>query len=85
AGRLGGDEVFILLPETDSEGAATLADSMRAAVGAGPVSTPAGPIEVTVSVGAAAWEGESSEHLLDRADKALYQAKAAGRDRSVAL
>jgi two-component system cell cycle response regulator len=85
AGRLGGDEVFILLPETEAAGAATLADSMRAAVGGTPVSSPAGPIEVTVSVGAAAWEGESSEHLLDRADKALYQAKAAGRDRSVAL
>jgi diguanylate cyclase (GGDEF)-like protein len=85
AGRLGGDEVVVLLPETDSGGAAILGDSIRAAISGNPVSTPSGPIDVTVSVGAAAWGGESSEHLLDRADKALYAAKAAGRDRSVAL
>ena len=85
AGRLGGDEILILLPETDAEGAAALADSVRAAVAARPVMTPEGPIDVTVSVGAGSWDGESADLLRDRADQALYAAKAAGRDRSVAL
>ncbi|MEA2126682.1 MAG: two-component system, cell cycle response regulator [Solirubrobacteraceae bacterium] len=84
-GRLGGDELLILLPETEAVGAAVLADSIRGAISERPIRTPDGPIDVTVSIGAAAWEGEPSELLLERADQALYAAKAAGRDRSVAL
>jgi two-component system cell cycle response regulator len=85
AGRLGGDEILILLPETDAEGAATLSDSIRAAVAARPIGTPEGPIDVTVSIGAASWGGEVADLLRDRADQALYAAKAAGRDRSIAF
>ncbi len=85
AGRIGGDEILVLMPETDAGGAAALADSIRRAVANRPVGTPAGDIEVTVSIGAASWDGESAELLRDRADQALYAAKAAGRDRSVAL
>ena len=44
-----------------------------------------GPIDVTISLGSAAWEGETSAELLERADRALYAAKGAGRDRAVAL
>ena len=86
AGRLGGDELLVLLPETDADGAATLASSIREAITAEPVTVPGnGPIDVTVSLGSASWEGESSIDLLDRADRALYAAKGAGRDRAVAL
>jgi two-component system cell cycle response regulator len=85
AGRLGGDEFLILLPETDADGAATLADAIRAEVAARPIGTPEGPIEVTISVGGATWDGEPADILRDRADQALYAAKAAGRDRSIAL
>lgn len=84
AGRLGGDELLALLPETDADGAATLADAIREEICAAPIQTPAGPIAVTVSLGSAAWDGEASELLLERADGALYAAKAAGRDRAVA-
>jgi two-component system cell cycle response regulator len=84
AGRIGGDEIMVLLPETDAEGAATLADSIRAEVAARPITTPEGPIDVTVSIGSASWDGEAAEVLRHRADQALYAAKAAGRDRSVA-
>jgi two-component system cell cycle response regulator len=84
AGRFGGDEVLVLLPETDAGGAAVLAASIRDAVGASPVPTGAGPIVVTLSIGAAEWTGETAELLLDRADQALYAAKAGGRDQSVA-
>jgi PleD family two-component response regulator len=38
-------------------------------------------LAVTISAGWAAWEGESPEELLRRADEALYEAKARGRDR----
>jgi diguanylate cyclase (GGDEF)-like protein len=84
AGRLGGDELIVALPETDSAGASTLAESVRAAVAAGPVRTSAGPIDVTVSIGSAEWHDEDLGGLLERADRALYAAKAAGRDTSAA-
>ncbi len=84
AGRLGGDELLVLLPETDSEGAATVAASIRAALAERPVDTPDGPIPVTLSLGSAAWADDSIEELLERADRALYVAKGAGRDRAVA-
>ncbi len=85
AGRLGGDELLVLLPETSADGAAALAASIRDAMAEHPVDTVEGPIPVTLSLGSAAWEGESSEELLERADRALYAAKDAGRDRAVAL
>ena len=84
AGRLGGDELIVVLPETDSAGACTLAESVRAAVAAAPVPTSAGPVDVTVSIGFADWQDEDLGGLLDRADRALYAAKAAGRDTSAA-
>jgi two-component system cell cycle response regulator len=83
AGRLGGDELLVALPETDGAGACTLAESMRAAIGDGPVQTAAGPIEVTVSIGAATLGDEDLGALLERADGALYAAKDGGRDRAV--
>lgn len=85
AGRLGGDEMLVLLPETDAEGATTLADSIRDAVASTSIRTPAGQVKVTISIGSTAWDGEAAEALLDRADQALYAAKAAGRDRAVTL
>jgi diguanylate cyclase (GGDEF)-like protein len=85
AGRLGGDELLVILPETDAQGAATVARSIHDAIGEQPVQTSDGPIPVTISLGSAAWEGESPAELLERADRALYAAKGAGRDRAVAL
>jgi diguanylate cyclase (GGDEF)-like protein len=70
-GRLGGEEFLALLPDTTIDDAPAAAEKIRASV------QPAG---VTVSVGWAAWEGESADDLLGRADDALYAAKAHGRD-----
>jgi two-component system cell cycle response regulator len=84
AGRLGGDELIVVVPETGGEGAAVLARSICDAMAATPIPTSAGTLEVTVSVGFATWAGESVPDLLERADRALYSAKAAGRARSVA-
>lgn len=84
AGRLGGDELLIILPETDATGADSLARSIGSAVATEPVQTPDGSVAVTVSIGSAAWAGEDVASLLERADRALYSAKAQGRDRTVA-
>jgi two-component system cell cycle response regulator len=68
-GRLGGEEFLALLPDAAEPAAAT--EHLRASVAA---------TGVTVSIGWAAWEGETLEAVLARADDALYSAKAAGRD-----
>ena len=81
AGRLGGDELLVVLPDTDAPGAAIAAESIREAISERPVRSSAGPIDVTVSVGIAQWNDEDLPRLLEEADRALYAAKAGGRDR----
>lgn len=75
-GRLGGEEFLALLPDTGAEAAAAAGERLRAAVaGAG------GPEPVTASVGWAVLEAdEEPDALVRRADRALYAAKAAGRN-----
>ncbi|WP_157118971.1 diguanylate cyclase [Azohydromonas lata] len=84
-GRLGGEEFAVLLPDTTREGAAVLAETLRHAVAGQDVSTAAGPLNVTVSIGVAAFGPTERETtpLLGRADRALYQAKDEGRNRVV--
>ncbi len=73
--RFGGEEFVVVLPECEPEEAGAIVERLRAA-------TPSGQ---TASVGLVAWDGaEPVEELLSRADRALYRAKAAGRDRLVA-
>lgn len=83
-GRLGGEEFAMTLPDTDMAGAQALADRVRTHVEAcQEAHTPEGePITFTVSVGVAtlASEDDALGALLIRADKALYQAKQAGRN-----
>jgi diguanylate cyclase (GGDEF)-like protein/PAS domain S-box-containing protein len=71
--RYGGDEFAVVLPETESEqGILALIERLREAM----------PEAQTCSAGVATWNGgESAEHLIARADAALYDAKRAGRDR----
>jgi diguanylate cyclase (GGDEF)-like protein len=73
-GRYGGEEFVALLPAAGGTDAATVIDRLREA-------TPSGQ---TFSRGVATWDGlESVEDLIARADKALYKAKAGGRNRTV--
>jgi two-component system, cell cycle response regulator len=74
-GRLGGEEFLALLGDTGADTAHTALEKLRASVA---------EVGVTVSIGWAAWEGESADELLQRADDALYDAKASGRDCVVA-
>ncbi|MBU2548890.1 MAG: diguanylate cyclase [Proteobacteria bacterium] len=81
-GRLGGEEFALLLPNTDTEGAAILAERLRRAMEENRVRTHTDEITVTISIGLARWsEGESLDDLLKRADQALYRAKNTGRNR----
>jgi len=87
-GRYGGEEFIVLLPDTDSAGVATVAQSIVDAVAALGIKhevSPAAPV-TTVSVGGCSCErtnGFSREHLIKSADKALYKAKRNGRNQSL--
>jgi diguanylate cyclase (GGDEF)-like protein len=81
--RYGGEEIVIVLPETDAVGVAQLAERICAAIRRKPfgeVGVP--PVHLTVSAGGAVFpaHGLSASALLAAADSALYQAKHAGRD-----
>jgi two-component system cell cycle response regulator len=82
-GRWGGEEFVVALPETTPDAAAAVAESLRAAIGETSIEAHGAALRVTVSIGVAAWTGEDVEDIVDRADRALYAAKAAGRDRVV--
>jgi diguanylate cyclase (GGDEF)-like protein len=79
--RYGGEEFAVILPETDLEGAGIVADAIRNQI----QSSRSFLRSLTVSAGVAALRGDqlSSTLLVDRADRALYQAKHKGRNRTV--
>ncbi|MEW6486863.1 MAG: diguanylate cyclase [Thermodesulfobacteriota bacterium] len=84
AGRYGGEEFCVLLPHTGLPGAAELAERIRAAVEGTPIEARGERLGITVSVGAAACPGPrvaTADDLIRLADEALYEAKAAGRNR----
>jgi two-component system cell cycle response regulator len=92
AARFGGEEFVILLPHTTSTEGRHVAERVRAAVASAPFDLPdGGQVEVTVSIGIAEFQPGAGrtdlkslgEALIARADAALYDAKAAGRDRVV--
>jgi diguanylate cyclase (GGDEF)-like protein len=77
AGRWGGEEFLVLLPDVDEDGAQATAERLRHSVGDRPVAG----LRVTVSAGVATWtKGETPDDVLRRADNALYAAKRGGRD-----
>jgi diguanylate cyclase (GGDEF)-like protein len=82
-GRYGGEEFVILLVETDIPGARSLAERIRESVAQLLIATDEAAIRITISLGVARLdEGDSDlASLLGRADKALYAAKQAGRNR----
>lgn len=84
AARFGGEEFLVLLPDTDAAGALQVAEALRQAIQhEGIAVTPGKHIGVTVSVGVCAGAAGAlppPESLISRADDALYQAKADGRN-----
>ena len=87
AGRFGGEEFVVALPEAGPAEAWAFAERLRQAVEAAPIAVAAGgvPLRVTISVGVACFpaHGATTTALTAAADAALYRAKAAGRNRVV--
>ena len=84
AGRLGGEEFALLLPETGLEAAEAVARRLCLRVRDLRIRGTRGPVTLTASFGVSTWvEGDSVEALMKRADIALYEAKAGGRNRVV--
>lgn len=72
--RHGGEEFALLLPDCGTADVEAVVEKVRRAI----------PPDMTASAGAAVWDGiEEAEHLVRRADDALYSAKRDGRDRTV--
>lgn len=84
-GRYGGEEFGIILPETDAENARILCERIRDAIEKSVVTTSAGDIRYTISMGIAQLTGEPENYMqwMQKADEALYQAKESGRNRVV--
>ena len=86
--RIGGEEFAVLLPSTDLQGAHTVAERVCRKLAASPATTTAGEVLCTVSAGIATMTDCAAgdlDALMQRADQALYAAKAAGRNRVCGL
>lgn len=82
--RWGGEEFVLLISDTDVDGALLTLNRVRQAVQVAEVEGGPSDLQMTVSIGLAAHiAGEALETTLDRADKALYCAKRAGRNQVV--
>jgi len=82
--RIGGDEFLILMNDTDHGVGARVADRVRRAVTDTPLASSAGPISVSLCIGATVREPHATappEAFIERADRALMESKAAGRNR----
>jgi diguanylate cyclase (GGDEF)-like protein/PAS domain S-box-containing protein len=82
AGRLGGEEFLIILPDTGARGAALVAERLRMALTHIP-GIDAAPVTASFGVAAFPTHATSAGELLRAADSAMYQAKGLGRNRTV--
>ena len=86
--RLGGEEFVVVMPDTPLEDAHRIAERLRLHISGSPfrVTSLTEPLTVTISIGVAATFGETDtpDALLKRADGAVYEAKAAGRNQVIA-
>lgn len=86
AARYGGEEMILLLPETDAAGAESVAQRYRRSIASLEIQYGGERIPVSASFGVAAFPthaSENLEHLIGAADQALYAAKEQGRNRVV--
>lgn len=83
AGRFGGEEFFIVLPDTDQDGARYVAERIRRATEEATIKAYDTNVKATISIGVATFpeNGKKKEELLDKADWALYRSKKMGRNK----
>lgn len=80
--RWGGEELLMLLPDTDSGGALQVAEKLRAAMADSAMAAGGNRISQTISLGVASFrDGDDIDAVVRRADEALYRAKRNGRNR----
>lgn len=83
--RFGGEEFSIILPDTDSKGATSVAETLRKTISTKDIVNKVTQDKlgkITISIGVAEYKkGETPDQTLERADAALYTAKRSGRDR----
>ena len=85
AGRIGGEEFVILMPDTTSEMARMVGERLRSAIASADMHYAGGdPLTASIGVAVAAIS-DTVDSLLARADRALYQAKAQGRNRVIEI
>jgi diguanylate cyclase (GGDEF)-like protein len=82
-GRYGGEEIMILMPETDLQTAVQVAERLRHSIAETPIRVSGQELNLTVSIGVAAKDANTQqmETLIARADQAMYIAKHKGRNR----
>ncbi len=84
AGRWGGEEFLVVTPQAGADTAATLVERLRDALAATSFDAAVPGLRITFSAGVAECAPGEDLHLaIERADRALYQAKRSGRDRTV--
>lgn len=85
AGRLGGEEILVITPVEAGEDWMSVFERLCARVAGSKMTTRSGELFVTVSIGVVCVAADSTvDEILETADKALYQAKNAGRNRVLA-
>ena len=79
--RFGGEEFVLLMPDTPLAAGLDLIEKLRVAIEACPFHFKGEPVTITTSIGVSAFRtGDRSDHVLKRADEALYRAKRRGRN-----
>src|SRR3990167_8373715 len=83
AGRYGGEEFSVILPDTDHEGAQFAAERIRRAIEETTIKAYDASVKITVSIGTSTFpdDGRKTDELIDKADWALYRAKKMGRNK----
>jgi diguanylate cyclase (GGDEF)-like protein len=85
--RYGGEEFVLVMPQTETQGAVTIAERLRAAIEGIDIPVDGRTLKITVSAGVATYLSQSEkltiEEFINKADNALYDAKSSGRNKVV--